>query len=139
MVKLASHQTPWLIDALEIREDGDWKSAFAKIIADRAHARMLRTLVIVAGGDHGYWREERIYEDAHGLFWWEHDTHRASSAEPRAITRTMATDVIALASSSVDDLSPLGNVVAFWSSASGAQIVKSDSTSNRILTRLSQP
>lgn len=136
MVKLASHQTPWLIDALEL--DGhDWKSALAKVVAREASARHLRALVIVAGGDHGYWREERVYEDATGSFWWEHDTHRGPGNVARPIARTTATDVMAIASSAVDDRSPLGNVVAFWTSSNGVpHVVRSESTSNRILTRL---
>lgn len=142
MINLAPHQTPWLVEALEIleNEEGqDWKSVFARALARQAKAHGLRSVVIIAGGDHGYWREERTCEDTNGSCWWEQDTHRGTHKERTAISRKTAMDVFAIASSAVDEPRHLGNIVAFWTSSDErTNIVKSDTASCRITARLWQ-
>ena len=83
MTALAPHQRPWLHDVFQGAGGGTLEDALIEI--GRARATWLKRVIALVGGDHGYWREERLIEGLDGSLVLEIDSHRGARPYEEAL------------------------------------------------------
>lgn len=79
-MRVAPHQDPWLLAVMSRPRVG--RSDLDAVLTQRAARHTFDRVLVMFGGDHGYWAERRLVHSA-GAWWIESDSHRARRPVPR--------------------------------------------------------
>jgi hypothetical protein len=90
-MKTTTYQQPWLAPK-DVASSEACRESVGRMVAAQGHRRAL----LLAGGDDGFWREDRIYQDASGCFWWQVDSHRSPGPIERPLPFGAAAELFAL-------------------------------------------
>ncbi|MCB9559065.1 MAG: hypothetical protein H6708_01500 [Kofleriaceae bacterium] len=85
---MASHQRPWTLSAIVSGDVSALRKTLAQKLAERGHRRIW----MVAGSDHGFWREERLCQRDNGRWVLVIDAHRVQGAAVRPAPHLAAVD-----------------------------------------------
>jgi len=76
---MSAHQRPWTLGAIVAADHASLKASLRDRIVDGGYRRGW----LVVGGDHGYWREERLCLRADGEWVLVIDGHRGVPGDPK--------------------------------------------------------